>query len=477
MASKKDLVEAYAYNRRRLVTAFVSGAPGGREVEPNRPGGPIVAGVVVGALVIGAGALTGAVKPTVEDGWDDNKVVVARDTGARYLAQNGVAYPVRNTASARLVIPPEDFEVVFAPEDKIAELRAGPTIGIEGAPDAVPRAEDLIQSGWTGCAIARTTKADGGVTPAGWSLQISETPAATAVPGDALVVRSIADGKQFLIAGSAAGHRRFPVSQQARAALGLTAAPLDMPAQWLNLFNVGSDLKALPGPAGRAALPASAKLPAGTVDGDLLLVKDRPERYLATAEGAFPLTEVQYRLYQLANPAKPVVLPVAPAKLAENLPTVLASTADWPRDLPAPYALDNTAACVIMSATPRGGPVTQLAEPIPNVYLTPQPNGVIEVDAAHGALVRSGTDSPVVLVDSVGKAYPLGNRGEQTRLGYGGVRPTFVLPGWIDALADGVVLDVGVIEKQAAAPADPAKSAATTRTATTPAGRRAGRRR
>ena len=38
MATKKDLVEAHAFSRRRLVTAFVSGAPGGREVEPVRPG-------------------------------------------------------------------------------------------------------------------------------------------------------------------------------------------------------------------------------------------------------------------------------------------------------------------------------------------------------------------------------------------------------------------------------------------------------
>ena len=34
MATKKDLVEAQSFSRRRLTTAFVSGAPGGREVEP-----------------------------------------------------------------------------------------------------------------------------------------------------------------------------------------------------------------------------------------------------------------------------------------------------------------------------------------------------------------------------------------------------------------------------------------------------------
>ena len=46
MATKKDLVEAYSFSRRRLVTAFLSGAPGGREVEPSRPGRTVVGGVL-----------------------------------------------------------------------------------------------------------------------------------------------------------------------------------------------------------------------------------------------------------------------------------------------------------------------------------------------------------------------------------------------------------------------------------------------
>ena len=45
MATKRDLVEAHQFSRRRLVTAFVSGAPGGREVEPARPGRTIVGGL------------------------------------------------------------------------------------------------------------------------------------------------------------------------------------------------------------------------------------------------------------------------------------------------------------------------------------------------------------------------------------------------------------------------------------------------
>ncbi len=60
MATKKDLVEAYSFSRRRLVTAFVSGAPGGREVEPSRPGRTIVGGLALitpQVLAAGHGAM------------------------------------------------------------------------------------------------------------------------------------------------------------------------------------------------------------------------------------------------------------------------------------------------------------------------------------------------------------------------------------------------------------------------------------
>ena len=52
MATKKDLVEAHAFSRRRLVTAFVSGAPGGREVEPVRPGRVLIGGVALSVLLL-----------------------------------------------------------------------------------------------------------------------------------------------------------------------------------------------------------------------------------------------------------------------------------------------------------------------------------------------------------------------------------------------------------------------------------------
>jgi hypothetical protein len=54
-----EVVEAHAFNRRRLVTALVVGAPDGHEVEPVRPERITVAGIALGVLLIaGAGAIS-----------------------------------------------------------------------------------------------------------------------------------------------------------------------------------------------------------------------------------------------------------------------------------------------------------------------------------------------------------------------------------------------------------------------------------
>src|ERR1044072_6623310 len=83
MATKKDLVEAYSFSRRRLVTAFVSGAPGGREVEPSRPGRAIVAGLTLAVLLIAGAAIAGVFSSSVPPGWPDQPaLIIPREQGA-----------------------------------------------------------------------------------------------------------------------------------------------------------------------------------------------------------------------------------------------------------------------------------------------------------------------------------------------------------------------------------------------------------
>lgn len=66
MVTDKDLLEANSFSRRRLVTAFVSGAPTGREVEPAHPSRTIVGGLALAIVLVVGAALADA--PSGDDG-------------------------------------------------------------------------------------------------------------------------------------------------------------------------------------------------------------------------------------------------------------------------------------------------------------------------------------------------------------------------------------------------------------------------
>src|SRR3954468_21544372 len=100
MATKKELIEAQSYSRRRLLSAFIGGAPGGKELEPAQPLRAVVAGIALTAMVLLGGVFLGIFRPGLPDGWENNRLIIASDTGARYVSIDGTLYPVINTASA-----------------------------------------------------------------------------------------------------------------------------------------------------------------------------------------------------------------------------------------------------------------------------------------------------------------------------------------------------------------------------------------
>lgn len=61
VASSRDLVEAHAYDRRRLINAFVRGAAHDHGPEPVRVGRAILGGVILAALAVVASVVTRAV--------------------------------------------------------------------------------------------------------------------------------------------------------------------------------------------------------------------------------------------------------------------------------------------------------------------------------------------------------------------------------------------------------------------------------
>jgi len=175
MATKKDLIEAQGFSRRRLLSAFTGGAPGGKELDPAKPLRAVVAGVALTIGVILVGVFWGIMQPGLPGDWQNNRLIVATDTGARYVSVEGTLYPVINTASARLLIPAGEFKVVRTDQAALDGIPVGPSIGILGAPDDLPAPSALINSSWTAC-IDDT---------AGASVSLSTTPIAETPQGPA----------------------------------------------------------------------------------------------------------------------------------------------------------------------------------------------------------------------------------------------------------------------------------------------------
>ena len=194
MATKRDLVEAHQFSRRRLITAFVSGAPGGREVEPARPGRALVGGLALALLVVAGGAVTGLIFGRDEADWKQPGLVISKDRGQAYVISTPdddelVIRPVINITSARLILG-SDAEPTYVSEQAINAEKIGEPIGILNAPANVPDEDDLVESGWTACTSAES----------GLRLTLARRPGVAPAPGAGFLVES--RGVRYVIAQS-----------------------------------------------------------------------------------------------------------------------------------------------------------------------------------------------------------------------------------------------------------------------------------
>ncbi|MCW2776522.1 MAG: hypothetical protein JWN17_247 [Frankiales bacterium] len=454
MASKRDLVEAHAFNRRRLVTAFVSGSPGGRELEPGHPLRAVLAGLALAVLLVVGAAVGGFLRPGLPAGWDDNTLVVARDSGARYVATSGKLYPVANTTSARLLLPAEDFRVVLAPDEKIALEDRGDSVGIVGAPDALPDPKALVETGWTSCLDrqGRTRQ------------RLARAPGAAPAPeGSAVLVRS---GRDLVVV---TGRSRLRVSTRAQTAtlraLGLDAVdPVPAPGRWLDLFPAGPDLAPLTAVYVGKPLPPGAPRPGGaSVYGTLVLVPEAggaDRTYLLTPQGLSPLSPVAAALYAVGaggRAGRPVK--VSQAEVASLRTTEALEPEEWPQVPPTP--LNEPVACALLTASPDQLPSVQLAVPVDGQALPATTSDAV-VEPARGALVRAVSGGivnrgTVFLVDQTASRYALGAPEEQVQaqLGYAGVPLTAVPTSWLEALRDGPELSATAAQQVVSARTGP----------------------
>ena len=453
MATKKDLVEAHAFSRRRLVTAFVSGAPGGREVEPVRPGRVLIGGVALSVLLLAGAAIAGFLLGRPPAQWlDEGSFIISKDTGEQYVVLRGGDDPllqrVPNFVSAQLLL--EDAELTpFTVRDKyIRTVQLGEDLGIDSAPAGLPSAGELVDDGWTACT------GDG----LGIKVAVQQEPTVEDLTASAFLV---SHGRQeWLIAtapamGSQPGRAyRFPMPQDDTASstvgnrLQFGATPVEVDQEWLNLF---------PSAPGTALEKESFGLagegrPVAYGDTRTDLSKFRVGDLLLSATGRF---------YLLGDDAPQELSPFAgmvysvvgrePVEVPEDLAAKFGDPtfpAEWPSGLPT--AVTSGSLCGVLHPEADADPTVSLATNPTGAADPAQPEPIrpgrhdVDVEPSAGAYVQSGSESAAdagtpYVIDTKGTKYLLGPRVPEF-IGYGEVDPPLVPSAWMTFFDPGVVL-------------------------------------
>lgn len=438
MSTRRELAEADAFDRRRLATAFVSGAPAGWEVEPTRPGRQVLGGVALAVLLAAGAALVGVVAPHPTGDRLRRGLIVSEDTGAAYLiveeGEDPELRPVLNAVSAALVLGGA-VEPTLVAQDLIDAQRLGEEVGVVGAPATAPGPGALVDSGWTACTA-------GG---AGIRVRVAESPDVRPAPARGVTVTQ--GGALFVVvprdqAGDASpsGAVLLPVASQGGqtdnllAALHLqtTAAAVPVSRDWIDLFPIGAPLAWRSfGLTGFGSAPGYAP---GHRVGDLLVAGG--ERLLLTRSGPVALTEFEATVY--ANVVAPDGRLVSPQAVG-RAPAVPrgpgAEGTAWPAAVP-DGVVDEP--CAELETGER--PTVWLRHPGPASAGTGVPAGETEVEVAagRGAHVRSAGGT-TYLVDGRGRAHPLDDDAADA-LDYGDHRPAVVPDGWLRLLGCGVPL-------------------------------------
>ena len=439
MASNKDILDAQQFNRRRLVTAFSSGAPGGREIEPRSTFPPIIAGVAISLVILLVPLVISRFSPSLPDGWQHNTLIVVKDQGSRYITIDGRLRPVTNLASARLLVEPGSFRQISVGADELDGIERGSRVGIDDAPEELPRPDALDSHNWSACTSLSGATAS----------YIGAPPSDMSQLGHSLVS---VDGFKYLVSEGAS--HQIPAENESAVllALGIDAeSVVTADASWLNLFAQGSPIASFSIPEAGQPVPALSSSVQDAVVGSLLEVTDASgaqRYYLVQADGSVArLGEVALVMYQLGNPGV-AIQEVTASDLSSATTGVSPAPSDWPDGLGNGMTEDQSV-CGVMhvdndgEVTPRIHAVDEIAD------------GGVTVRGGSGALVKAtsgGTEGQVFIITDAGRAWALGGNVDDTtqRLGYASENIVDIPSPWLSLVPTGPELSQEAVWKDVA---------------------------
>ncbi|TDC08105.1 type VII secretion protein EccB [Streptomyces sp. 8K308] len=455
MATTREQAEAYAYENRRRTTSLIRGADEARLDPRRRLNRSIGGGVAIGILIMAgfgiAGWLGGGRGPALPG----TGAVIVGDSGDRYVVTDGVVHPALNLASAMLV---GGGEVTKVRQSVLDAAPRGLPVGIPGAPDALPDADDLVDGDWTLCVVP----SENGGAPTATALYISvpevAPPSGYDTEAGATVLAQDEDGALWLLTEG----RRYSLEPAIRDLLGLQSVePVQLPHQIIATMPEGPALT-IPDLGADVGAQPDVQLPFDARVGDIAHTDSgvNDQYHLVRSDGLVSISPLVYALLSAAAETDHQISATDAARAPRSGGNAPGDPA-WPDQLLAANEPGrNQPVCI---STPPGGQPGdapwQATVHLPTTM--PDPADVrpvtgyqgsrlglldeIYLPAGSGAVVRAttsaGTGGTYTLVTDSGAAYPFSSPDAVERLGYAPAEAPSLPRAFTDLLPEGPVLD------------------------------------
>ena len=461
MQSRRDQVQAHSYVLSRLTSALVTGEPEILENPHRRIVTGMIAGLLIGCVVVVVSVIYGLLKPGGATRWrEPGTLIVEKESGGRFIVVGDELRPVYNFTSAILIFGRRPA-VVTVSTHSLRSMPRGLPVGIVGAPDSPPDPAGLDGVGWSVCALTGADPAGG--TRAGTLLALTRAEgAAPPLGADRGLTVGTPDGGEFLVWNG----RRYALTQGwISRVLGYPDA-LVVTYAWLNQLPPGPDIGSVavadrgrPGPVVDGAPARIGQLfvarVVGTEDRYFVLLGDGLSPVAATAVALIlgdPATRASYP----DSPVRPLdlsaaalaVLPISRQQpLAPEIPqrppagARLAAGTTWC----ARHSTSDGLVTVTMRPT---APVVA-DQGAPEITRTAQSATAVVTDPGVGGLVRAGragqpAGTTFYLVTDAGVKFPLASPAVATTLGYSLDDARAVPSSLLSLLPTGPMLDPAV---------------------------------
>lgn len=183
MRTRKELVEAYLFVTRRIISSMMSTNPDALELPMRRSRYSVLGGILLALLVFAGFWVVGMFIPAGKDTWkEEGTIVLDTDTGTTYVYMRKVLFPVKNMASAKLIAAKE--EVTEVESIDLKGVDRGWELGIEDAPGSIPDPKSLVGMPWQVCSSQDAVDESERVS----HVVVSASPADAAIGKKALIV-------------------------------------------------------------------------------------------------------------------------------------------------------------------------------------------------------------------------------------------------------------------------------------------------